>query len=366
MSIRVLHLSCDDKFTDIALRGFEKVLPNSNSLLVYSKRDLTFIKSQCEHIKNEDLILKNVLMYTFDLIVIHCLNECWVNLILQLPKDIKIIWLGWGYDYYDLIDIDLYLPLTKNIVNKKSFLNLIKSKFKKNKKIERKKKAVGRINYFSPVLELEYYQVKKKFSGMEFPEYIDFNYGSLDVDFIKGFEGRRVNGHGILIGNSATYENNHLDIFDLLNRVCVKKYKFIVPLSYGVDKYGEILKNRVTDKENVIFLDNYMPLDDYINVIIECDNVIMGHIRQQALGNILSMLYLGAKVFLLERNPIYTYLKENGLYVYSIEELLEDPTLIDIKIDITHIIENRKILAILWSESIFVEKINKITQLVII
>ncbi|MGP4883030.1 hypothetical protein ACTXQV_67810, partial [Klebsiella pneumoniae] len=58
---------------------------------------------------------------------------------------------------------------------------------------------------------------------------------------------------------------------------------------------------------------DYMPIQQYVGILINCGFVIMNHVRQQALGNILIMLYLGAKVFLREENPVYTFLKNHGV-----------------------------------------------------
>jgi hypothetical protein len=45
----------------------------------------------------------------------------------------------------------------------------------------------------------------------------------------------------------------------------------------------------------------------------------MNHYRHQALGNILTSLWFGAKVYLSERSTTYEYLKRLGVVVFSIE-----------------------------------------------
>jgi hypothetical protein len=56
----------------------------------------------------------------------------------------------------------------------------------------------------------------------------------------------------------------------------------------------------------------------------------MGHHRQQAAGNVYSLLFYGARVFLYEDNPLYQYLKENCVYVSTIEELKHNTALLTI------------------------------------
>ena len=42
---KMLHLSMDDKFTDMALYYFEFLQPNTNTLLVYTDKQPKFIKT---------------------------------------------------------------------------------------------------------------------------------------------------------------------------------------------------------------------------------------------------------------------------------------------------------------------------------
>jgi hypothetical protein len=58
-----------------------------------------------------------------------------------------------------------------------------------------------------------------------------------------------------------------------------------------------------------------MPLTDYLDLVSSCSYQVMNHIRQQGVGNILIMLYLGAMVFLLQENPCLSYFKEHGFVV---------------------------------------------------
>jgi hypothetical protein len=46
----------------------------------------------------------------------------------------------------------------------------------------------------------------------------------------------------------------------------------------------------------------------------------MNHYQQQAVGNIISAVYLGAKFFLNKENSAYLYLKGLGCHIYQITE----------------------------------------------
>jgi len=46
----------------------------------------------------------------------------------------------------------------------------------------------------------------------------------------------------------------------------------------------------------------------------------MNHYRQQALGILLALIYMGSKVYLNESNTAFQYFKRIGIKVYSIEK----------------------------------------------
>ena len=62
-----------------------------------------------------------------------------------------------------------------------------------------------------------------------------------------------------------------------------------------------------------------MPLEKYNIIISQCSIVIMNHYRQQSVGNIVAMIWMGSRVYLDERNTFYHYLKRIGVVVFSIK-----------------------------------------------
>ena len=145
----------------------------------------------------------------------------------------------------------------------------------------------------------------------------------MEDHFIKGFEGGLVDGDAILVGNSASMTCNHKETFDLLVKAGFKNRKIIAPLSYGDAVYGE----KTAELGKKFFssdfkpLKDFMPMQDYVATIKKCCYVIMNHRRQQAVGNIVIMLYLGARIFLREENPTFPFLKDLGVEISSVQEL---------------------------------------------
>ena len=326
---RVLHILTDDKFGKFVYQEFSQPKDVINHYLCISDNTtLTYIDFPYEHHWNgmkdslEQLIVE---INTYDTVVIHFLNKNALNILSQIDPEIKVVWIGWGGDYYWLIDtlpkFNLYTRQTSRYINaKNSYL------IKKIKKISRisKLKALQRINYFSPVLKSEYDMIKLNYPNFK-PKYIEWNYGNLQDNYIKGYEDFQLKGKNLLIGNSATPTNNHLDIFEKLNSTnSLGNFdKIFLPLSYGNKQYKEFIITQANfslgTKANII--SDFLPYEDYMKILQTCDNVIMGHIRQQAMGNIITLLYLGAKIYFPEESVVYKHLINKGYHVFTIDKI---------------------------------------------
>ena len=124
---KILHLSMDDKFTDMALYYFELLQPNTNTLVVYTDKQPKFVKTNSVLVSRYN-ILEKINIDDYDLVILHSLSSVWFNFIKKLPKNIPIVWVGWGYDYYDLLPEKLLLDKTSKISTKnKNFLSAIKN-----------------------------------------------------------------------------------------------------------------------------------------------------------------------------------------------------------------------------------------------
>ena len=116
--------------------------------------------------------------------------------------------------------------------------------------------------------------------------------------------------------------NNHLEVFEILSKIDLNGRKIILPLSYGDNKYrDEILKlGNVAFPRNLQPLTKFYPINEYNDIIKTCSVFIMNSYRQQGIGNIFAMLWMGAKVYLDERNTTYHYLKRINCSVFSVNK----------------------------------------------
>lgn len=103
----------------------------------------------------------------------------------------------------------------------------------------------------------------------------------------------------ILVGNSATYTNRHEEVFEWLSKFKDEPIRVLCPLSYGDEAYGR----RISELGTAIFgekfvpLTSFIPFAEYSRLLSTVDIAVMNHNRQQAVGNIIALRYLGKKVY---------------------------------------------------------------------
>ncbi|MGZ9897678.1 TDP-N-acetylfucosamine:lipid II N-acetylfucosaminyltransferase family protein [Shewanella gaetbuli] len=362
----------------MALRIFEKACPAENQCVIVTDNDkLFFVKNKSVKVVNEDYLKSkdfSELLGKYDGIILHSL----FSLELNFPKHISVAWIGWGYDYYDLVyttkldmldvgtrklakelDRKAVNPINR-IIKSIPFLELFYRKQKQKRKI---KVINENVDYFLPVLDTEYEIVKSSCKNFK-PKFLDWNYGTLENDFLKGYCSTEVTSSNILIGNSASVYNNHVESFELLTGFNLNDVKIIVPLSYGDCFYRDEVISLGNNAFNNSFMPlvDFMPIEQYIDIISSCGFVIMNHIRQQAVGNIVIMMYLGAKVFLRDANPVYGYFKSKGAIIYSIEELKVNPNLLSSTLCRGDVLKNRDILQACWGEDNIITKTKRLVE----
>ena len=346
--MKILHIATDEKFIDHAYPVFEKVYPASNEVFVFTyNKELKYVKLIPDYIENKPshffrgfAKLPKSKYVKYDLIVFHSFDELIYREIKNVPDGIPVIWLGWGFDYYSdlLSDIPLILGETLRlrgnlgkVANKYKVFSRLKKIVRKLFHDRSKMRAVEKVSVFSPVLPQEYLMVKNSRKWKNFPEFESWNYGTLEDNLIKGFEGERVFGNAILVGNSATYTANHVEVFSLLHKLKISGRKIFSPLSYGDEKLTAkiVATGEMYFSDCFVPLTEFVPVEEYVSTIRQCGYVIMNHVRQQAVGNIVIMLYLGARVFVRQENPVLKYFRDSGVVLSTVQELEANPQLIN-------------------------------------
>jgi len=362
----ILHLIIDEKFIDMAHDIFEQVYPYKNKyILIGNKNDkLKHIKKTPVNVVEPKLAYSKNFLKTlkeYKAVIIHWLHYTSAKLVNLSDDRIYFHWMGWGGDYYNLINIELFEPKTKSLYKKtmaeswfkNPTLNMKKLVFSEIERTE-KKKALKKIKSVSFVLE-EDFQIFKQFYKNLSLEHIPWNYGTIENHIYPNLE---LKDHGkknwILVGNSATFENNHLDVFDFLKSHNLTFDKIICPLSYGENecKYKIAETGYKMFGEKFYPLLDFLPLTEYLKIVGKCEKAVMYHIRQQALGNILMMLFNGSQIYMNKKSPAYIFFKNKRIKLFTLEEILKQ----DVNLDENDIIMNREIIKKLWGTEAILNK----------
>ena len=367
MSIKILHILHDEKFIDGAIDTFNSTSVINTYVSIEDTKPFNRIKSHASDVLiiGRDEILSFIVSGGFQLVAFHTLTRDKYELVLQIPMHIKILWLAWGYDLYQtyptpILDVDLYKEYTNKYISSlipkipihTQIKRLIKkvifySKYKKlqiehenflRKERDIIKKVFERLDYMSTILPSEYDALCEypSFTAAYFPfQYV--NREKLEPKWISA------DANKILLGNSATATNNHLDIIIKLSRENILN-ECIVPCSYGDFDYRDYLVRTVEDKSNIYLVRDYMPFADYIQMLRSCRAGIFGHIRQQAIGNVLFCMLQGSKIFLYKDSVAYKYFKKAGYIIFSIEDDLSNDSVNQLLTDEERNINATKIL----------------------
>jgi hypothetical protein len=262
----------------------------------------------------------------------------------------KVAWLGWGYDYYDLLaahGFESYEPETRARFGAgEGSRTPARRAFDAAWRLMGldKARAVRRFEFFAPVLREDDALLRRALGAAFTARYVRWNYG-YDFDALAaGFEPAA--GDDVLVGNSATPTNNHLEIFTLLAGVDLGARRVVVPLSYGDAAYRDamVAAGRRLLGERFHPLLGFVPLREFNHTLARCSHVIMNHRRQQGAGTVFLAMERGARVFLNAASALYLSLRAGGFHVDSVAALAADPALLARPLGPSEVGENRRLL----------------------
>lgn len=322
----------------MAIREFEAVAPGTNILVMLGRRrPLSHVRSRDVEFFSIRRARQLVKSEECGAVVFHSLAAELLPLIQHIPLGKKVIWLGWGHDYYARLLSSAYpegllLPRSRRLLldaPRPGKIRAVASSCERlinlaiGNSVRYRPALLQRVDYFAPVIDSEY-RLACEFNPWFRPGYVSWNYGTVESDMGGDSPTGEPLGENILVGNSATIENNHLEVFEYLNRyVDLSGRQIIVPLSYGDDWY----RKRIIADGKSQFGDRFFPLttfmgkDAYVELLQSCGHVFMNHLRQQALGNICIMMLKGAKIYMHPKSPLYRWMLDKGGVIEPIEAL---------------------------------------------
>lgn len=330
--MRIIHLARDEKFIPLMRELFEAAHPGANHWLIArrSRAALAFVTPGPDVTDRPEWWFRTPLVTRdvagADAIVAHSMTTIFANAIGHAAPTTRAVWLGWGYDYYPLLSPQLgpaLLPATRELSGlhdaaEEGSPAQPGSTWWRKKKTPALELIAPRLDTFC-VLPTEVPLLRRALPALV-AEHHELPLFTTEDVFERGAP--TMAGSDILIGNSATASNNHVEAFELL-RNRASEGRVIVPLSYGNADYGRQVAALGAQQFGKRFdpLRQWMPIDEYNQRIGRCGFVIMNHRRQQAVGNIGAALYKGATVYLRPENPLYAFYRSLGLHLRSVDEL---------------------------------------------
>lgn len=127
----------------------------------------------------------------------------------------------------------------------------------------------------------------------------------------------------ILVGNSSNPSNNHIEALEKLLPFRDQDIKIFVPLSYGNHEHARYVKEIGQKWFGSKFypLTEFVPLSDYLKFLRDIDIAIFNHNRQQAMGNTITLLGLGKKVFMRNDVNQWEFLRDLGIILFDINDI---------------------------------------------
>lgn len=163
------------------------------------------------------------------------------------------------------------------------------------------------------------YELAQKWYGAKGKYYYSFMYPSNLYKEINLTDIEKKEKIYIQVGNSADPSNNHKEILEKLSKYKNENIEIICPLSYGDKEYAKKIKSLGNEIFGNKFnpLMDFLPFDEYIKILSKIDIAIFNHKRQQAMGNIITLLGLGKKVYIRDDVTTWEFFKELRITVYN-------------------------------------------------
>lgn len=305
----------ENNYSKALLDQLGEITDLKDHLIVFGfarKLDKTFdypeiLKGRIKHLtKPKDLffVVKNI--FAAEWIYLHFLAYDPSLLFWALNEKLvkRSTWIVWGSDIYSYykrnknLKTRIYEFLRRRIIsNFTEIAAFVKEDFDLVKKL---------------------YKTKAEYTPILYP--IPVNTGHLDKLCKEESSDRKT----LLIGNSGDPSNLHIEMIDALSKfrnenICIK-----CPLSYGG---SEPYKNSVINHGKAVFGDKFvavtqfMNTEEYAQLLANIDVALMNHKRQQGLGNILALMYLGRKVYLRSDITSYFFFKRHECDVSDIQNV---------------------------------------------
>ena len=340
----IVHICPDEKFILQFVVNFEKY-GSINGHRFFLRTNTGIVESPfVQRIKLNSKIVKTTIssLTKDDLLLVHFLDYQTLAWLVRVKTKAHIGWVFWGAVFYQTLsyksqDYNLYDSQTKQIINSnkgRSFLlrNFLGKVLMKGFNYVRHrisdfhfKKVLARLDVFYHFNQFDFDLVKNTYETKA--QLVHFHYSNFSR-FLESYkpeetllEKTKHEKFRIMVGNSGSTTNNHLDVLNLINAAKLNNIEIHMPLSYGKKSYIlEVIKTSQQRLPKSFHpLTKFLDFDSYFDYLRSMDVCIMGHNRAEGLGNILVLLFLGKKVYLKPHTTAFQYYEHLGMKIFKLD-----------------------------------------------
>ncbi|RUO62626.1 TDP-N-acetylfucosamine:lipid II N-acetylfucosaminyltransferase [Pseudidiomarina insulisalsae] len=235
-------------------------------------------------------------------IILHGLfNNSVVAILFFMPWLLKkSYWLVWGGDVY-------YRPSGNQLPLKIKFMRMMR------------RRVIRQMGYIVTSVKGDY-EKAVEWHGTRSPNLPYFMYTNSLYQYVAPPE-RNTAKTRILLGNSAMRSNHHEQAMDIIAPYVNDAVEIICPLNYGDLEYGKEMAKLGEQRFGRAFrpILDYMPYDEYMQILSTVDIAVFNHDRQQAMSSTRVLLGMGTRVYLRKETTSYANLTGLGAKLHAIE-----------------------------------------------
>lgn len=329
----VYHIHTDLKFA-VEVSYFPKHLFDNRYIILSNTKTVKCSISEYKTYKNTyrgaNQLLKDMADASY--VVLYDLTQTKSYIANRLPNTVKIFWRFFGYELYR----QPYLK--KEIVFSKYDLPYIEDSIKNSISLSLRKIVSRLIHTFYPDPEKEFEKAKNRIDYF-------FCLAKEEYDYLSQFTSlppcivipsteylldskNTTKNNTIIIGNNRSPYNNHLEIFHFLsklNKKILERYNFTLLLNYCTKgDYTHQVIERYSNIATARIIEDFMPIEEFRTLYDTAAALVINGYRQMAMGNIMTALEKGVKVYLNPKNCMYLWALNEGFKVFDVNNLAED------------------------------------------
>lgn len=308
---KIVHFIPNEKFTYLYIEKINEIFgEDGHVFFVYGRADNDKIDTSNE--KNatfiDDLTGDNARIVRHwivqaDKVIIHSLNvsnKLFAMLLTMQPLyGRKYFWNIWGGDLYNTY-------------------------WARNNSFKSKVRETLRKSFIKRLPAVGYIPSDYEFLKQHYNTNAKFFLASYAYKFFEVNEKKADHTLSVLLGNSATETSQYEDAINRLSKYKKDDIKVYCVLSYPQNKQyiNKVIKHgKGMLGDRFVPQTEFMKYDEYMGFLAKVDVAIFNHNRQQGLGNIASLLYLGKKVIINPMNGCKDYFERIGARLYSVDDI---------------------------------------------